>query len=45
MNRYRPLSRTEINFNLSLCKFNKNSIIRRNNLSSFARRKNYNNPK
>ena len=45
MNRYRPLSRTEINCSLSLGKINKNNIIRRNNMSSFARRINYNNPR
>ena len=45
MNRYRPLSRIEINNNLSLGKINKSNIIHRNNLSSFARRINYNNQK
>ena len=46
MNRYnRPLSRIEINSNLSLGKVNKSHTIHRNNLSSFARRTNYKNPK
>ena len=45
MNRYRPLSRMEINSNLSLEKINKSHLIPRNNLSSFARRTNYNNQK
>ena len=46
MNRYnRPLSRIEVNSNLSLGKVNKSHTIHRNNLSSFARRTNYNNPK
>ena len=45
MNRYRPLSRMEINNNLSLGKINKSQAIPRNNMSSFARRTSYNNPK
>ena len=46
MNRYnRPLSRIEVNNNLSLAKVNKSQTILRNSLSSFARRTNYNNPK
>ena len=45
MNRYRPMSRIQMNNKLSLGKINKSNIIHRNNLSSFARRTNYNNQK
>ena len=45
MNKYRPLSKMEINNNLSLGKINKSQAITRNNISSFARRTSYNNPK
>ena len=45
MNRYRPLSRMEINKNLSLGKINKSHNTIRNNLSSFTRGTNYSNQK